>query len=508
MKKRQLLVLPAIVLSVAGCQHRAAEAAETADEWAIDRATEWVTQAAGSRHLQFEDDGLARPTAAKATYRSVVKQFPEKRAAAEITVEQSPQWMNWKHTDPVGPANLGDAPVFIAKGPNDYWMFGLYDTRKMPDVKGGEPASLEGFDIPLKTTPWANQFDAPGGLKESKGGYHAWQSRDMKNWVHHGPVTERFSRWVTTAEHVDGKTYIYYDFPNDQDPHLYIDADLTDGEPGQNMGLAFKDPANGSDCAVIRGLDGKFYMVSEDWSPINARKHSWDSPLASLAVSEDGRRSFELLGPPVDYRTEPTGRFAEFKHPHWTREDPENFTSDLSRYEIHEPEQDAYGDWAAISIGGQYYLFGDFHPAGTTERHEMSVAMFTAPTIEGPFEKFFNIGQGHPDPAIGFAEGQFYLMTQTEHDFVSPGPWVERVELRVGVDTVGDGAINVWTDWEEVKESYAYIEGFAKQIERTPASLDLSGLPEGYGFAFELRLHDLAENALAPVVDQVALQFQ
>ena len=60
-----------------------------------------------------------------------------------------------------------------------------------------------------------------------------------------------FCRWTTTAEQVGGKTYIYYDFPNDQDPHLFIDGDLTDGKPGKNMGLAFADPSDGSDCAVV-----------------------------------------------------------------------------------------------------------------------------------------------------------------------------------------------------------------------------------------------------------------
>jgi hypothetical protein len=41
----------------------------------------------------------------------------------------------------------------------------------------------------------------------------------MVNWVHHGPVAEKRTRWMTTAEFVDGKAYLYYDFPNDADPH-------------------------------------------------------------------------------------------------------------------------------------------------------------------------------------------------------------------------------------------------------------------------------------------------
>ena len=41
-------------------------------------------------------------------------------------------------------------------GPGNYWMFGKY--RGMPKKKGQKPfeaedAKLDGFDIPLKTTP-------------------------------------------------------------------------------------------------------------------------------------------------------------------------------------------------------------------------------------------------------------------------------------------------------------------------------------------------------------------
>lgn len=59
----------------------------------------------------------------------------------------------------------------------------------------------------------------------------------MKNWVRHGPVTNARSKWSTTAEQVDGKLYIYYDFANDQDPHLYIDDDLFDGETWYRYGV-------------------------------------------------------------------------------------------------------------------------------------------------------------------------------------------------------------------------------------------------------------------------------
>jgi hypothetical protein len=116
--------------------------------------------------------------------------------------------------------------------------------------------------------------------------------------------------------------------------------------------------------------------------------------------------------------------------------------------------------------------------------------------------------KGHPDPDIGFAEGRFYLINQTASDCVSPGPWVESVEVRAGVDTTGDGKIDTWTEWKEVKESYESIKGFSKQIKRTPAEVDLSGLPAGSGFGFELRLRDTTANPSKPILDQIRVSMK
>lgn len=99
-------------------------------------------------------------------------------------------------------------------------------------------------------------------------------------------------------------------------------------------------------------------------------------------------------------------------------------------------------------------------------------------------------------------------MTQMKTDYVSPGPWVETVEARVGVDTKGDGKVDHWGDWEVLRESYDYIEGFSKQVARTPASMDLSGLPEGYGFQFQVKLADSTENGSAPVLDEIVVSFK
>jgi len=470
--------------------------------WTIDSQSDWQAMTADQSNLEFKD-GMAVPTAATATFQSKLKTFSVKQSLQSIVIFQSPVWENWNPVPNIGPSNLGDAPVLLSLGPDNYWMFGRYNApRSIGNKAEIENVSIDGFDIPLQSTPFKNQYDAPGGLKPRQGGYHAWQSRDMVNWVHHGSITEGFSRWMTTAEFVDGKAYFYYDYPNDQDPHLYIDDDLTDGVLGKDMGMVFKDPSHGSDCAVIRDLDGKFHVISEDWSPIHAESRSWDSPLASHAISPDGIHDFKLLDPPVDNRTTPTGKIGTYEHPFWAQHP--DWDSSIGKYEIHEPEQEAYGDWAAIAIGGQYYLFGDFDRA---EGHEMSVCWFTSSSINEPFTWCGNIGKGHPDPDVMFAEGQFYLATQQDMDFVSPGPWVETVEVRVGIDTNKDDSIDEWSDWQAVKESYDYIPGFSKQVRKTPARMDLSDLPKGYGYQFEIKTTDTTENPSKPILDKIQLSF-
>lgn len=493
--------------------------------WQIDSSEEWEDAAAEAQGLFFSQEWV-RLEGDEGFYRSAMQPLPPGSKLASLTLTQAPLWQNWSPAGKVIPSNLRDAPVFLALGPGNYWIFGRYGESEQVDFVA-EAATLEGFDVPLRTTPFPKQFNAPGGLKKSLGGYHAWQSRDMEHWVHHGPVTDRRAGWVTTAEAVDGEVYLYYDFPNDQDPHLIIDRDLTDGIPGEDMGMVFADPSDGSDIAVIRDEQGRFHLFYEDWSPINAAMHSWDSPLAGHAVSPTGKGDFEILPPAVDERTEPTGQRARFPHPHWHRDDPENYPGEkleadlpgypwatkgkaiaFTEYEVHEPEQDAYGDWAAISVGKQHYLFGDYHPAGTHKREDMRIAWFTSPEFGEPFVFCDSIGSGHPDPDIGFAKGRFYLLNQTANDYISPGPWVDSVEVRVGVDRNGDGSADVWTDWKDVREEYAPIDGFAKRVSRQPARLDLSDLPQGNAFCFELRLTDSTENHSQPILDRLTVEFQ
>jgi len=350
------------------------------NDWIVDSQQQWQDQTESKEGLELTD-GMARPSGKQATLLSKMKSFESKRSAKSIHVAQSPEWLNWQPVKNLGPANLGDAPVMLQLGPDNYWMFGRYGNRKTKKVEGfvAEEATLAGFDMPLKTTPFANQYDAPGASKPKLGGYHAWQSKDMKSWVHHGAITENFAKWMTTAEFANGKAYFYYDFPNDQDPHVYVDDDLFDGMPGENKGMAYDDPSHGSDCAIIRELDGKFHLIVEDWSPINARKNAWDSPLAAHAVSPDGVSDFKTLAPPVDER--------------------------------------------------------------------------------------------------------------------------------VGVDTDNDKKIDKWSEWTKVQERYDYVKGFAKQVAREPAKMDLSKLPDGFGFQFELKIEDTTENPSVPVIDQVKIAF-
>ncbi len=315
-----------------------------ASDWTIDSADEWAQNILSAKDAAVVD-GSVSPNAKTATISTKVHSSDTKRSARSLTVTQSAIWQNWNPIANLGPTNLADAPVLLTVGPDNYWMFGRYGGGQPGRSKGAKvnapPAftpqatTLEGFDIPLQTTKFPNQFNAPGGLKPGKGGYHAWQSRDMQNWVHHGPVTEGFSKWVTSAEFVDGKALIYYDFPNDQDPHVYVDDDLFDGEPGKNMGIAVKDPSHGSDAGFIRDLQGNMHVIIEDWTPIDASKRSWDSPLAGHAVSPNGIDGFQFLKPPVDNRTKPTGKMATYKHPHWAKEDPKNYKTNIAEYEVH-----------------------------------------------------------------------------------------------------------------------------------------------------------------------------
>lgn len=442
-----------------------------AETWQVESNDDWQKSMKSSEGLVIKD-GVASPTGKTATYTSKLKKFKEAVKLESFQVDQSPVWLNWEKRENVGPRGTADAPVFLALGKGDYYFF----ARK--NGKGKEPGPGKGKNL---------------------GGYNAWHSTDMKSWTDYGPVSNKRSKWMTTAEYFDGKFYLYYDFENDQDPHLIIDSNLKDGKMGDDKGLAFKDPSNGSDIAIIRTRDKKFHIIYEDWTPLNASKQAWDSPLAGHTVSDDGYKGWKILPPVIDHRTKPTGKTLSYKHPQ----------QGLLKYQEHLPKQNAYGDWAAIQIGQQFYLFADYDPADNKKgRKGMSAAWFTSNSLDKQFTFCGNIGVGHPDPDIGFAEGQFYLITQFNQDFVSPGPWVESVKGRAGVDVNGDGKVDKWTDWQGLKESYDYTPGFAKIITKTPATLDVKSLPKGKAFAFQLKVEDVTKNESKPLLEKVKLKFK
>ena len=149
-------------------------------DWVVDNLAEWQKAEQESEGLVF-DDGLATPTGETSHFRSIVRSFDKSRSAKSIVFEQSPVWHNWNPTENLGPLNLQDAPVLLTRGPDNYWMFGRYgagakkkrNNKRKKQVQEpapvekfeSQPATLEGFDVPLRTTRYPNQFDAPGGLE-------------------------------------------------------------------------------------------------------------------------------------------------------------------------------------------------------------------------------------------------------------------------------------------------------------------------------------------------------
>jgi len=506
---------------------------EPKPQWQISTTEDWQAFIADADGITIADHHAVAEKP-EVSFTSQLKQFTKPTKLQDIELRQSVEWLNWQPCSLYQP-DMKNAPVMISHGPKDHWIIAQYRSPEQlveayqakvekavernlkPPAPLGfslegfleEEVTLEGYDETLVTTPFPNQYrlsewkgdySKPPLKRPWQSGYHAWHSRDMIHWVHYGPTA--MAPTVTTAEYADGKTYFYYDRPNDRDPHLIIDHDLRDGLPGEDKGLAFDAPWGGSDVGVIRDLEGNFHMISENWQPIDASKRSWDSPLASHTVSETGITDFKILEPAVDYRTKPTGKTETFEHPHWKGEEK------VVTYEIHEPEQDAFGDWSAIAIGGQYYLAGDYDPAGAHDRQSMSVALFTSEDINQPFRFYGHIGSGHPDPDIMFADGKFYLITQTETDFVSDGPWVGTAKVRAGVDEDGDGQVDQWSDWQDTRETYSAIPGFAKQVDRTPANVSFSDLPAGKGFRVEVKLVSPEGVETLPKLDQLNATFK
>ncbi len=437
-------------------------------QWTVDSQEEWEASLERSKNLEIEN-GHLQAIRDTAYFSSVFKESGKRQRLQGVRVSQSPQWNNWQAVPKLTPPMAVDAPVFIPVSNGNYWLLSKYQG-------------------------------------DHEHGYHAWHSRDMKSWTHHGPVTSHENRWVTTAEYLDGKFYIYFDKPNDEDPHLVIDEDLADGKQGEVVGKVFDDPSHGSDIAMFRDEDGTFHLIYEDWSPVDPQKHSWDSPLAGHADSPDGIMGFvpHEYSPPIDERTKSTGEMRAYKpHPNQLVHGPDPTPY---QYEVHEGPQDAFGDYAMIKVGRQYYIFCDYDPH--EEGKSMRVGRWRSEDIAQRFVWDGEVGAGfHPDPTVGFAEGQFYLLVQrNDQDFISEGPWVNGVEVRAGVDTDHDGKVDQWTAFTRIQETYTQREGFARIVDTSPAVLDTHELPAGFSFKLEFRC--FSHQGTYPVIDGFEAVFQ
>ena len=427
--------------------------------WVIDSQDEWYAAAASDATQFTLSNGLATPTHAGAIFESHVQRFTHKQRFETLTLAQTPQWGagKWESSGNLGPSTEFDAPVFVSPAEGEYYYLNRNNSGPI---------------------------------------YHVWSSPDMVNWTDHGPVTGQ--DWVTSAEYHDGTFYIYYDEPNDENPHLMTFTDLTDASTRVDHGEVLDNESHGSDMAAFRDLDGSFHIIYEDWSAINARQHSWDSQYAGHTSSPDGINGFTAHEhtPPIDRRGNPTGQILQYNHPNGTYQ-----------YEVHDGSLDAWGDYELIRVGDTYYLFADDHPEGSG----IGLGYWYSDDLYGEFTYGGKIRDGmHPDPTAGFAEGEFVMFVQgpatgAGQDLTSSGPWVDGVEAQAGVDTDGDGEIDVWTEWQDVSEQYSRIDGFAKAYAVDPADLDLSGLPDGFGIQFRIRTNDTAAVFDSVIVESTTL---
>lgn len=98
---------------------------QKAEQWTIDTNEEWQQMEKEQTGFRYQN-GLAVPQGGTAVYKSVIHSFKSKQAAQSIVFKQDAKWLNWSPAGTIGPVNLGDAPVFLSLGPNNYWMFGRY----------------------------------------------------------------------------------------------------------------------------------------------------------------------------------------------------------------------------------------------------------------------------------------------------------------------------------------------------------------------------------------------
>ena len=103
----------------------------------------------------------------------------------------------------------------------------------------------------------------------------------------------------------------------------------------------------------------------------------------------------------------------------------------------------------------------------------MKVGIFHSSSMDETFSASGELGGVTLIKHIGFAERQFYLLLQSGSvDYISGVRGAEPFEARVGADVDGDEIAEVWTDWQDVAESYA--EMVLRVVDVQPAAVDCS----------------------------------
>ena len=467
----------------------------------IDSFDEWSNAIDRNTSNFFITGDQATSTTTGSIFESRLQAFTTKQSFQNMVVKQTPDWTaeSWRNPSELDPSiysnnDIGpfitsegdrDAPVFISPQDGDYWVLDRQVTGRA---------------------------------------FHAYYSPDMITWTDKGVIGDGFD-WVTSAEYYNGQFFIYHDRPNDHDPSL-VTVDYVAGSGGTlsldssgniaatDHGVILDKPtvfangqtfslAGGSDNAIFRDpVDGQFHLIHEDWSFQNANRFSFDSNYSGHSTSPDGINGF-VYGEAtrlIDERGNLIDRADATDNN--SLGDLGTLTLGGTNFEIGShpnvnhlfqltDQLHAWGDYAMIKVGDIYYLFVD----DDSETEGIGLGYWYGDSLNSRFTYGGRLRDGlHPDPGVGFAEGNFLLLLQQTdgdaipgNDLLSFGPWAQGVEARAGVDGDGDGVAEVWTDWQEISEEYSRIEGFAKAFDLEEASLDLSSLPAGYGIQFQLR---------------------
>ena len=104
------------------------------DNWQIKSQAAWEKNIQSSKGIVIKDN-VVSPKERTGHFKTKLKKFKNKKSLQSLTIHQSPVWQNWEEVPGVAPSNLKDAPVFLAKGPKDYWIFGRYSQPRSSKSK-------------------------------------------------------------------------------------------------------------------------------------------------------------------------------------------------------------------------------------------------------------------------------------------------------------------------------------------------------------------------------------